>query len=243
MTKQVVLLSGGTSGIGKAITFQLLKEGFFVSTFAPEPPSVKAFSKELSQIFAPESFLVMPGDVTKEASLKKVISATVKKFKKIDILINNAGYGIFFEADKINIKAYQEMLEVNVVGVAQMTKLVLPYLKKQNKGLIINIDSISGRWSFPRSEFYSATKFAIMGYTDGLRQELAPYNIRVTTVCPGMVKTHFLSKEEYDIRIKHLWKGKEPARLEAGDVARSVSFICKEPDNVEIRDILIMPFE
>ncbi len=243
MQNKTILISGGTSGIGKAMVLQLLKDGYNVSTFAPQPPSVNAFIKELSQIFDPASFLIQAGDVTKEAGLKKIVSATVKKFKKIDILINNAGYGIFAEADKINVKAYQDMLNVNVVGMAQLTKQVLPYMKEKKKGLMINIASVSGRWSFPRSEFYSATKYAVMGYSEGLRQELEKFGIRVTTVCPGMVKTHFLTKEEYDIRMKNLWKGKEPARMEAEDVARTVSFICKEPDSVEIRDILIMPFE
>jgi NADP-dependent 3-hydroxy acid dehydrogenase YdfG len=239
---KTVLISGVTSGIGKATMLQLLKDGFNVVGFAPEPAKCKSLAKELNQLFETKRFLVLPGDVTKEENLKKVVKAVLKKFKQLDILINNAGYGIYADADKINIKAYQDMINVNVVGVARLTKVVLPHMKQRKAGLIVNLDSISGRTSGPRAEFYCATKFAIMGYSEGLQKEIEKYKIKVATVCPGMVKTHFLTKEEYQWRMKNLWKGKEPVRLEAEDVARGISFICQQPDSVNIRDIVIMPF-
>ncbi len=239
---KTVLISGVTSGIGKATMLQLLKDGFNVAGFAPRPGECRALSKEFGQLFETERLLVLPGDVTKEENLKKVISAVLKKFKRIDILINNAGYGIYSDADKINIKAYLTMIDVNIVGVARLTKAVLPHMKKRKSGLIINIDSISGRTSGPRAEFYCATKFAIMGYSEGLQKEVEQFGIKVSTVCPGMVKTHFLTKQEYQWRMKNQWKGKEPARLEAENVARAVSFVCQQPQAVDIRDIVIMPF-
>jgi 3-hydroxy acid dehydrogenase/malonic semialdehyde reductase len=242
MIKKVVLISGGTSGIGKATTLQLLKDGFNVCAFAPQPPNVKAFAKELSQIFDSQNFLVISADVRKDESLKKVVAACLKKFKRIDILINNAGYGYFAEADAVNMQKFQDMMEVNVMGVARLTKSVLPQMKKQRKGQIVNIDSISGRLSGPRAEFYCASKFAIMGYSEGLRKELAKFGIKVSTVCPGMVKTNFLTDSEYKHRMKYLWHGKEPMRLEAQDIARSIAFVCEQPDHCNVDDVLIMPF-
>ncbi len=242
MADKVVLISGGTSGIGRAAVEQLLEDGFLVAAFGPKPDKCKTLAKELGQVFNADKFLIIPGDVKKEPILKKVVQATIKKFKKLDVLINNAGYGFFNQPDEIDISKYRDMMEVNMVGMAALTKLVIPVMKKREQGLIINIASVAGRQVGQKGSFYSSTKFAVMGYSEGLRKDLAAFGIKVTTVCPGMVRTNFFNQKELERRKQELWQGKDPVMLDAGDIARAIGFICSQPQHVSIYDILVMPF-
>jgi len=242
MAKKVALISGGTSGIGRAAVLQLLQDGFCVCAFAPSANKAKAFAKELAELFEPANFLVLSGDVRKEESLKKVVAATVKKFKRIDVLFNNAGYGFYTKPEEVDIKKYQDMMEVNMIGMARLTKLVVPQMKKQKSGLIINTASVAGRSVGLKGSFYSSTKFAVMGYSEGLRKDLVPYGIKVATVCPGMVKTNFFNQKEYKRRLHELWHGREPMMLQSEDVAAVIGFICRQPARSEVRDVFIMPF-
>lgn len=242
MKNKTVLISGVTSGIGRATVFQLLKDGFSVSGFAPQVQKCRALSKELAQLFDPANFLILPADVRHEKSLKTVVAATLKRYKHIDVLINNAGYGFFVEPDAVDVKKYWDMIDVNVVGMARLTKLVVPHMKKRKLGLIINLASIAGRRVGVKGSFYSATKFAVMGYSEGLRKDLASFGIKVSTVCPGLVKTNFLTKKEYQRRMKEIWHNHEPTMLEAQDIAGAIGFICSQPAHAEVQDMLIMPF-
>ena len=242
MKNKTVLISGATSGIGRATVFELLENGFFVSGFAPDSKKCKALAKELARSFKPGQFLITAGDVTKESSLKKVIRSTVSKFKNIDIVVNNAGYGFFVEPEAVDINQYRRMMDVNMVGMATLTKLVVPQMKKKKMGHIVNVASIAGRTVGFKGSFYSSTKFAVMGYSEGIRKDLEPFNIKVSTVCPGMVQTDFFTKKELARRKKELWNGKVPVMLNSADIAKAICFVLKQPTHVEIRDILVMPF-
>jgi hypothetical protein len=239
---KTILISGGTSGIGKATALRMLGEGWNVLVFSNNLKENQEFIKEVKQTFHQEQFLVLRGDVTKEASLKKVVKETMKKFKQIDVLFNNAGMGYFVAADKVNLKKFDLMMEVNVIGMAALTKLVVPILKKQRGGQIINMASVAGKVGHAKSEFYAASKSAVLKYSEGLRQEIANFGIKVATICPGMVATHFWSKKEYERRKKESWHGKDPARLSVEDIARIISFICNETGYCDIQDITVMPF-
>ena len=108
-------------------------------------------------------------------------------------------------------------------------------MKKKKMGHIVNVASIAGRTVGFKGSFYSSTKFAVMGYSEGIRKDLEPFNIKVSTVCPGMVQTDFFTKKE-------LWNGKVPVMLNSADIAKAICFVLKQPTHVEIRDILVMPF-
>ncbi|MBU1149137.1 SDR family oxidoreductase, partial [Patescibacteria group bacterium] len=199
--------------------------------------------KELSSQDVADRFLVMYADITKESDVKKVVQATLKKFKKIDVLFNNAGIGYYEESDKVDLKKFQKMIDINLVGTAALTKQVVPSMKKKKHGLIINMVSIWGKESRPRKEFYSATKFGTLGYSLGIRQELKPFKIRVATINPQNVRTAWqakLNKSELARRKKEglSYKG---AMLEAYDIANLISFICSQPDHVAIEDVTIVP--
>ena len=237
---KTALISGGTNGIGKAIALRLLKDGFNVAVFSRDAKKCAAFEKELSGGFESSRFLVMKGDVADQKSIQGVVKSALGKFGNIDILINNAGFGYFSECDKFDLQRFNDMIGTNLVGVASMTSLVVPGMKERESGQIINIVSIAGKSAYAQGEFYSATKFGALGYSQGIRAELRGFGIKVCTVCPGMVRTSFFAKGELERRRK--LTGMSPAMLEAEDIASTVSLVCNQPGRSDIQDMTIMPF-
>ena len=242
MITKVALISGGTRGIGRATVLQMIKDGYYTVTFSRSPQKRKALQSYLSQHYASNRFGVLTGDVTKEADVKRIVRHTIKKRKKIDALVNNAGFGYFAEVDRADMKKVQDMIATNVTGMMLLTKAVVPYMKKRKKGLIINIASIAGKRALANAEFYSATKFAVYGFTYGLRKELASYGIKVATIAPGMIKTDFFDKREL-IRRKKVWKGKIPPIMDVSDITRLIKLIYQQSAASSIQDIVIMPFK
>lgn len=234
---KTVLISGGTSGIGKAAVMQLLEEGFNVATFSRDELKCMKLQEELIKQFDKENFMVSAADITNEEELKLFVAATQKKFKTIDILINNAGFGYFEKCDKFDIGKFQNMINTNLIGIAQLTKLAVAKMKENKSGLIINIASMSGRRSYPEGEFYSATKYGLMGYSDGLRKELAKHNIKVSTICPGVVDTNFFTTQW---KIDRTESGE--SMMAPGDISRVISMICNQSEHSNIQHIEVLPF-
>ena len=223
--------------MGKAIARKLLEEDFNVSTFSRNGKRCEDLGKEMES----ESLMVSSADVTKEEDMKRVVSSTLDKFGSIDILVNNAGFGYFDDVDAVDLKRYKEMMDTNVFGLALLTKLVVPHMKKRGSGLIMNIASIAGKAAGIRGEFYSSTKFAVMGYSDGIRKELKPHGIKVCTICPGITRTNFFDEKTFEERTKIF--NVDPERtLLPEDIARAVSFVCGQPERCDIQDITIVHF-
>lgn len=247
--KETVLISGGTDGIGKAVVTDLLKNGFNVSTFSRKANKVHSLSQQLKEYVDYKKLLIQKGDVTDENSVKKIIQRTIKYFKEINILINNAGLGYFSNCDEVNIKRFQEIIQINMIGVSILTKNTVPIMKQNKKGHIINIVSTSGVRSGKRREFYSATKYGIMGFSEGIREELKPYNIKVSVVCPGKTQSRENIKEEIHRRNNlqekrnDIFNENQPlAMLQVQKLSKIISFICLQPFDVNIEDVRITPF-
>jgi len=242
MKNKTILSSGGVTGIGAATAVKFLETGWNVSVFS----NVKEYGVEFLKIAKTQGLagklLVLDADITKEKELKKVVAETKKKFKSVDVLFNNAGVGYFEEADKMDMKKFDQMMEVNVIGMASLTKLVLPIMKKQKSGQIINNASVAGKVGHAKSEFYAATKSAVMRYSEGLRAEVFKYGVKVSVIYTSTVKTDFWSKKEFARRKKENWHGKNPVFLTTQDLANVVEFITNQPDNSVIEDVTIMPF-
>ena len=227
---KTVLISGGTSGMGKASVEKLLADGFNVATFAPDAQNIDE-----------KNFLSTIGDVTKEVSVKNIVKKTMAKFEQIDILINNAGLAYYEGVTDIEIDKFRKLLDVNIVGVALLTKEVVPHMKEKKSGLIINIVSISATPQAKTLASYRSSKYAVAGYSDSIMHELKPFGIRVTVINPGMVNTPFWYPNELERR-KKLNNGKLPPMLEANDVADAISYVCSQPNNVSIEELTIVPF-
>lgn len=241
MPNKTILISGGVTGIGAATALKFLEAGWNVSVFSNVPEHNKEFQKLAVTQGLQKNLLVLEADITKEKEVKKTVAETNKRFKTVDVLFNNAGMGYFVAADKVDVKKFDQMLEINLVGMASLTKQVLPIMQKKKSGQIINMSSTAGLAGHAISEFYAASKSAIIKYSEGLRQELAKYRIKVSVIYPDNVATNFWSAKEYNRRKKEKWHGKDPARLSVEDIASIISFICNQSEHCDIQDVTVRP--
>jgi short-subunit dehydrogenase len=193
---QVVIITGASSGIGKATALHLIEEGYSVYAGARRV--------EKMQDIVEAGGHVMPLDVTDIDSIQKFVDTVLQQEEHIDVLFNNAGYGLYGAMEDIDVDRARHQFEVNLFGLAEMTKAVLPAMRSQKSGKIINTSSMGGRIYTPLGSWYHATKHALEGWSDCLRLELKTHNIHVIVVQPGMIKTEF-----GDITSKEMMKSSE----------------------------------
>jgi len=180
--KKVVLITGGTSGIGKAIALHLHEKGYRVYGAARRPEAAKD---------AP--FKTVRVDVNSDESVAECVAGLIAAEGRIDVLVNNAGFGVAGPVEENSIEDVKAQFETNYFGVVRMCRAVLPHMRAARKGLIINTSSLGGIVSVPFHAHYCASKFAIEGLTEGLRMEVARFGIKVALIEPGDYKTGFTS--------------------------------------------------
>ena len=183
------LITGCSTGFGRALALEALKQGDKVGVSARKTSDVKDIIDQY-----PGTALAIQLDVTKEAEIKSAAEKMVEHFGRIDVLVNNAGIGYFGAIEESEDAEVRRMFEINVFGLANMTKAVLPFMRKQKSGHIINIASIGGLVGFPGVGFYNATKFAVDGLSESLSKEVAPLGIKVTIVAPSGFRTDWAGR-------------------------------------------------
>ena len=183
MTQRVALVTGGSSGIGERTAVRLQEAGF--TTYAV------ARRVERMQALADVGMTTFAMDVTDDDSMTSGIERILGERGRIDVLVNNAGYGSYGAVETVPIEEARRQFEVNVFGLARLTQLVLPGMRERRSGRIINVGSVGGKFYEPLGAWYHATKFAVEGFSDSLRLELAPYGIRVVIVEPGPIRTEW----------------------------------------------------
>lgn len=191
MKQEVVLITGCSSGMGLATSVYLAKKGYKVYASMRD-----LAEKEKLIIGAKEAGVLVELiqlDVTDEISIKNAVNTILKKEGQIDILVNNAGFGFAGFLEDCSMKEIKDQFETNFFGLIRVTNEVLPSMRKQKQGRIVNISSIGGKIAFPVLSIYSASKFAVEALTESLRIELAPFGIQVTAIEPTNVKTNFQS--------------------------------------------------
>lgn len=178
---KVVLITGCSTGIGRHLAQRLTQLGYTVVATARkvETPDDLAVA------------LKLPLDVTQKNSVNQAIALTLQQFGRIDTLVNNAGYSMLGALEEISEEQTQQVFDVNVFGALRVIRGVVPHMRKQGSGRIINISSIAGKLSTPVNGTYSATKFALEALSDALQMELAPFGIQVVLVEPGAIKSRF----------------------------------------------------
>ncbi len=181
--KKVILITGASSGMGKVFARDLAKEGHIIYGAARR---VELLS-DLNQY----GVKTLPLDVTDDESMQQCVAEIIRQEGRVDVLVNNAGYGSYGTIEDIPIEEAKRQLEVNVFGLARMTQLVLPHMRKQKSGKIINISSIGGKIATPFGAWYHASKFAVEGMSDSLRTEVKPFGIDVIVIEPGGVKSEW----------------------------------------------------
>jgi NAD(P)-dependent dehydrogenase (short-subunit alcohol dehydrogenase family) len=183
MSKPVALVTGGSSGIGEATARALLAKGFAVYAVARRVERMSALESEGVHVFAM--------DVTDDASMVAGIERIITEQGRIDVLVNNAGYGSYGAVEDVPIDEARRQFEVNVFGLARLVQLVTPHMRSRRSGRIINISSIGGKFYEPFGAWYHATKFAVEGFSDSLRMELRPFGIQVVLIEPGPIRTEW----------------------------------------------------
>lgn len=198
---QVVIITGASSGIGEATARRLVRGGAKVVISARRQDRLDALARELDPTGA--NVLAVAGDVTSDADRHRLVDATRAKFGRIDGLVNNAGYGTRGPVEIVPVEAIRRNFETNVFSLVALTQLVLPTLRAQGSGCVVNIGSVAGRIARPLSSIYDSTKHALEAITDGLRGELEPFGVRVTLIRPGFIVTEFISTADA-VSEKHL---------------------------------------
>ncbi len=179
----VIVVTGASVGIGKKIAIDLANKGH----------KVYALARRLHLLEDLKEFGISPiaMDVTSKPQIQNAIDTILSKETTIDVLVNNAGYGFYSALEEDNIPQARNLFDVNVFGLVEMTQAVLPTMRKQQHGTIINISSVVGKVAFPYMGWYSASKHAVEGLSDAMRLELAPLNIKVSIIEPGRVVSDF----------------------------------------------------
>ncbi|MDR1866656.1 MAG: oxidoreductase [Treponema sp.] len=185
MSEKVVLITGASSGMGEATAIRLKNAGYIVYACARRLERMKQLGDRGIHVFKM--------DVADEASMVTAIEMIIKEQGKIDVLVNNAGYGSYGALEDVPISEAKYQFEVNLFGMARLTQLVLPYMRKNKYGKIINISSMGGKIHEPFGSWYHATKYAVEGLSDCLRVEVKDFGIDVIVVEPGGVKTEWVT--------------------------------------------------
>jgi NAD(P)-dependent dehydrogenase (short-subunit alcohol dehydrogenase family) len=181
--KKVILITGASAGMGKEFAKELLKDGHIVYGAARRVDKME----DIRQL----GVKVLAMDVTDEAAMVKGIETIIKAEGRIDVLINNAGFGSYGAIEEMSIADAKYQLDVNVFGAARLAQLVIPYMRKEHFGRIINISSIGGKLALPLGGWYHASKFALEALSDSLRMEVAQFGIDVVVIEPGGVKSEW----------------------------------------------------
>lgn len=179
----IILVTGASSGIGKATAHALLDQGHTVF--------VAARRVEAMQDLAARGAIALPMDITREADIAAVVARILGEHRRLDVLVNNAGFATYGSVEDITIDEARYQFEVNVFGLARLTQRVIPSMREHQQGKIINLSSMGGKIYTPLGAWYHATKHALEGWSDCLRLELAPFGIDVVIVEPGMIATEF----------------------------------------------------
>ncbi len=180
---KVVLITGASSGIGRATALQLLQEGYTVYGVARR-------IEKMADLKA-KGMHALAMDITKDEDVVRVVNTIHQQHGGVDVLVNNAGFGLYGAVEDTSMKDARYQFEVNIFGLARLTQLVLPYMRAQKAGTIVNISSMGGKIYFPLGAWYHATKHALEGWSDSLRLELKQFNIKVVIVEPGAIASEF----------------------------------------------------
>ncbi len=236
---KVVVITGASSGLGEAAAKHLSGLGATVVVGARRADRIDKLAKEIHDNGGNALAIVV--DITQRDQVKRLVDAAVEAFGRVDVILNNAGVMPLSPIDRLNVDEWDMMIDVNIKGVLNGIAAVLPYMKEQKFGQIINTSSVAGHKVFNGSAVYSATKFAVRALTEGLRMEVKPYNIRTTIVCPGAVKTELLEHiTEADVQQANKdYVG--VVGISPDSFARVVAFAISQPEDVDINEIIFRP--
>ncbi|MGF9889547.1 oxidoreductase [Priestia megaterium] len=187
--QKVWFITGCSTGFGRELAEQVIDQGYKVAVTARNAENLQELKKKNE-----DNVLLLNLDVTEKSQIQEAVSQTIDTFGKIDVLVNNAGIGYFSSVEESVEEETRKMFDINFWGLMNMTNAVLPHMRKQKSGHILNLSSIGGIASFPALGYYHATKYAVEGISESLSQEVAPFNIHVSLIEPSSFRTDWAGR-------------------------------------------------
>ena len=235
---KVVVITGASSGLGESTARHLAELGATVVLGARRVDRIDALARELTAKGQPA--LAVQTDVTDRLQVQRLVDAAIARFGRIDVMINNAGLMPHSPLERLKIDDWDRMIDVNLKGVLYGIAAALPPMQVQKSGHIINVSSVAGHKVRPGGAVYSATKHAVRALSEGLRQEVKPYNIRTTVISPGAVDTELpnsITEPDVAANMRKIYEVAVPADA----FARAVAYAMGQPDDIDINEILFRP--
>jgi NADP-dependent 3-hydroxy acid dehydrogenase YdfG len=239
VTGKVVVITGASSGLGEVTARQLSALGASVVLGARRVDRLALLADELTRLGG--KALAIATDVTDCSQVKRLVDAAVQTYGRIDVMINNAGLMPQSLLERLKIDEWDRMIDVNIKGVLYGIAAALPHMTRQKSGHIINVSSVAGHKVRPGGTVYSATKHAVRVISEGLRQEVKPYNIRTTVISPGAVDTELpdtITDPDVAVAMRKFY---DDIAIPAESFARTVVFAMSQPDEVDVNEILYRP--
>jgi NADP-dependent 3-hydroxy acid dehydrogenase YdfG len=236
---KVVVITGASSGLGEATARLLSAQGASVVLGARRIDRLRVLADELSRRGG--KALAVPTDVVQCDQVKRLVDAAVQTYGRIDVMINNAGLMPQALLERLKIDEWNRMIDVNIKGVLYGIAAALPHMKQQKAGHFINVSSVAGHRVGPGFAVYAATKYAVRALSEGLRQEVKPYNIRTTVISPGAVATELPNTVTDPQAAERIRKFYAEVAIPAESFARAVAFAMSQPEEVDVNEILFRP--
>ncbi|KGP90337.1 short-chain dehydrogenase [Pontibacillus chungwhensis BH030062] len=228
---QTAIITGASRGIGKEIARQFAAKGAKLAILGSSD-HIHTTKQELEE----EGYgdiLSFQADVSNEDEVDHVVEATKNAFGRVDVLVNNAGIGMFKLVEEVTVEEWRKAFEINVQGVFLCTKALIPTFKKQRAGTVITISSDVGRYTIPNGSLYTSTKYAVQGFMGAVAQEVREYGVRVGTINPGMVDSYFADSKQ-GVPEKQDW-------LKVGDIAEATVYMASAPKHMQIDEMHLHP--
>jgi len=236
---KVVVITGASSGLGEATARLLSGEGAHVVLGARRADRLKSLTDELTGRGG--KAIAVTTDVTQRDQVKKLVNTAVQAHGRIDVMINNAGLMPQAPLERLKIDEWDRMIDINIKGVLYGIAAALPHMQRQKAGHFINVSSVAGHKVGPGFAVYAATKHAVRALSEGLRQEVKPYNIRTTVISPGAVATELPNGVTDPAAAERIRKFYAEVAIPAESFARTVAFAMSQPDDVDINEIVFRP--
>jgi len=236
---KIVAITGAGRGIGRATALHLAARGARLVLGARSAAEIAAVANEIAETSGEAVYRAT--DVTKRADLEALVNLACERFRRLDVLVNNAGIGPISRFDALRVEDWDAMIDVNLRGTLYGIAAALPVFARQKKGHFVNVLSTAGIKIVPTMGVYAATKNALRTATEALRHESGPH-LRVTEVSPGFIDTSFADASITDPGVKAaVQKRKEELAISPDAIARAVAFAIEQPDDVEIGSIVVRP--
>ncbi len=236
---KVVVITGASSGLGEATARHLAAQGAIIALGARRVERIDQIAKDITANGG--KAIAVATDVTNADAVQALVNKAVEAFGRIDVMINNAGLMPHSPLERLKIADWNQTIDVNIKGVLYGIAAALPYMKAQKSGHIINVSSVAGRQVRPGSAVYAATKSAVLMISEGLRQEVKPYDLRTTVISPGAVATELpQSVTEPDVA-GAIGKFYENFAIAPESFARAVAFAISQPADMDVNEVTFRP--